>query len=98
MSGRIDSSESFQTQLQTLARGWSSHLLVVLPLLQHLQAAVVRLTPHGHVGLLLQDVQAELVAAAQTLLHVQRQASMLLRHSHHQHSHAVIKYIDAHWK
>lgn len=57
----------------------SSHLQVVLLLLQSLQAAVVWLTLHGHVGLLLQDVQAQLLAAAQTLLHPNRQAGVLRR-------------------
>ena len=55
----------------------SSHLQEVLPLLQSLQAAAVGLTLDGHVCLLLQDVQAQLLAAAQALLHVHRQAGVL---------------------
>lgn len=78
-TGRIESSESFDMFITNIRQGSSSHLLVVLSLLQDLEAAVVWLTSDGHVRLLLQDVQAELVAAAQTLLHAQRQAGMLLR-------------------
>lgn len=57
-----------------------SHLLVVVLLLQSLQAAAVRLPPHGHVRLLLQEVQAQLAAAAQAGLQAQHQAVVLLGH------------------
>lgn len=65
----------------------SSHLQVVLLLLQSLEAAAVWLALDGHVCLLLQDVQAQLLAAAQALLHVHRQAGVLERaQSHHEYS------------
>jgi len=57
----------------------SSHLQVVLLLLQSFEATVVWLTLDSHVRLLLQDVQAQLFAAAEALLHVHRQAGVLTR-------------------
>ena len=64
--------------LRWLRQGSCSHLLVALSLLQYLEAAVVWLAADGHVRLLLQDVQAEVVAAVQAFPHAQQQASMLL--------------------
>lgn len=57
----------------------SSHLQVVLLLLQSLEAAAVGLTLDGQFRLPLQDVQAKLLAAAKALLHVHRQAGALAR-------------------
>lgn len=51
-------------QIQWHVPGSSSHLQVVLLLLQSLEAAAVWLALDGHVCLLLQDVQAQLLAAA----------------------------------
>lgn len=56
----------------------SSHLQVVLLPLQSLQAAAFWLTLDGHICLLLEDVQAELLAAAQALLHTHSQPGMLV--------------------
>lgn len=66
-----------------------SHLQVVLLLLQSLEAAAVWLTLDRHVCLLLQDVQTQLLAAAQALLHAHQQAGMLVRRKVIMSTHSV---------
>lgn len=66
-----------------------SHLQVVLLLLQSLEAAAVWLTLDRHVCLLLQDVQTQLLAAAQALLHAHQQAGMLARRKVIMSTHSV---------
>lgn len=66
-----------------------SHLQVVLLLLQSLEAAAVWLTLDRHVCLLLQDVQTQLLAAAQALLHTHQQAGMLARRKVIMSTHSV---------
>lgn len=53
------------------------HLQAVPLLLKSPQAAAVRLTLDRHVRLPLQDVQAQLLAAAHALLHTHQQAGVL---------------------
>lgn len=77
--GRITGSFYMFTPESQHVPGSSSHLQVVLLLLQSLEATAVWLALDSHVCLLLQDVQAQLLAAAQALLHAHRQAGMLAR-------------------